>query len=198
MKKTSCYRNIIILLGVEDHPYCTNCSKILWTTICPFGIEVLFFQYFEHCAQVRISKTIWESTIVYFIISGNASKEIPQKTYFFPILFFIFWQAINNRTSSHNTVLHITIYLGSWYSWYSVVSMHLHRKYVYITVHSKICQKVQFRATKNSWKYWNKLQKFTSFALSTLFCFFRKASLYRDKLRNKSVNISYFGMPWKP
>ena len=102
MKKTSWYRNIIILLGVEDHPYCTNCSKILWTTICPFGIEVLFFQYFEHCGQVRISKTIWESTIVYFIISGNASKEIPQKTYFFPILFFIFWQAINNRTSRAN------------------------------------------------------------------------------------------------
>ena len=104
MKKTSCYRNIIILLGVEDHPYCTNCSKILWTTFYPFGIEVLFFQHFEHCAQVRISKTIWESTIVYFIISGNASKEIPQKTYFFPILFFIFWQAINNRTSRANII----------------------------------------------------------------------------------------------
>ena len=71
-------------------PHCANCSKILWTTICPFGIEVLFFQYFEHCGQVRISKTIWESTIVYFIISGNASKEIPQKTYFFPILFSFF------------------------------------------------------------------------------------------------------------
>ena len=83
-------------------PHCANCSKILWTTISPFGIEVLFFQHFEHCAKVRISKTIWESTIVYFIISGNASKEIPQKTYFFPILFFIFWQAINNRTSRAN------------------------------------------------------------------------------------------------
>ena len=111
LKKTSWYRNIIILLGVEDHPYCTNCSNILWTTFYPFGIEVLFLLYFEHCALVRISKTMRESTIVYFIISGNASKEIPQKTYFFPILFFfIFWQAINNRTSSHNTVLHITIY----------------------------------------------------------------------------------------
>ena len=183
---------IIILLGVEDHPHCTNCSKILWTTFYPFGIEVLFFQYFEHCGQVRISKTIWESTIVYFIISGNASKEIPQKTYFFPILFSFFdklsiieqaelilvmvcilkrWARAEHELDP-NTSLNqtrawpkhefdpstsltqvkrskpsmgsvsieyytslYTYYLGSWYSsWYSVVSIHLHQKYVYITV----------------------------------------------------------------
>ena len=97
---------------------------------------------------------------------------------------------------SEYSTTHHYIYLGSWYSWYSVVSMHLHRKYVYITVHSKICQKVQFRATKNLWKYRN----ITSLYFWPWAHYFAFLGTWRERQIAKQIyfNISYFGMPWKP
>ena len=138
---------------------------------------------------------IYYSIFYYF---WQCLKRNTTKNLFFSYSFFIFWQAINNRTSRANIsdVLYpkktssgrarawpeyeldpsmsltrvqawpkhefdpstsltqvkrskpsigsvsieyytslYTYYLGSWYSsWYSVVSIHLHQKYVYITV----------------------------------------------------------------
>ena len=138
-----------IFCGSYPH-YLAPQYLIVQTALKSFGqLFIHFSNILSIVARLEFQR-LCENLLQYILLF----LAMPQKKYHKKLIFFLFFFSFFDKLSIIEQAVTIQYYTSLYTQVVDIAGIQLSlyifiEKYVYITVHSKICQKVQFRATKN-------------------------------------------------